>query len=347
MKKIVFTIGVLAALLFGYKTYKNIGDTIKFNSKITSSIALSGATTTISKLQNVKSDQSMESMLEEALINVRTYKDENFAIFYHTEFYNSNNFIELIEESIKRAKELGMLDQAYKTGKVDDSAPDWVKYTFNSIKPKDNQNPQENRVLSSELGSVVKNMYEAFGDAVSGGVTVSGDNVKVSNMALVCMLDNVSTKAWWPTSHANFSDMKNAWANTYFALLYANMGNLKKATDHLTKTSEILDKYPDNADLAIIVPGYKNLTMSYLKGSVKSAIDELNALDNMDIKDKYTSGWWGNVQKKAQSLGSGDVFIGEISKSYSNRLKTRIILWGVLGLGGLILTAYSGLSEDY
>lgn len=338
--KTLMGLGVVAILAGGYngcKEYMKGIDADRYNTTI---ISLAGATTTLSKSQG---SMSMESLIEEAANYSKTWKDENLGIFYGLEQYNGNNLIELLETAKQHAKELGMLDQAHKTGKLPEDAPHWVRIAYvNTVADKNNNDIKYKRLLDSELGQQIQIAYESFNDAVSGGVVVK-EKVKTNNMSLIQLLDNAASKSWWPWTDAGYRDMNKAYAHTYFALIYANMAKLDKAVNELEKARTVLDTYPETADLALTFDNYKSLTIGYLKGSIISAQNELKSLDNMPIEYKYTAGWWGKIQKKAESLGSNDIFIGDLANTFDYKYDQRSALWWVGGLVGLFALAGLGI----
>jgi len=333
--------GLALAVFAGYKGCSDFNNGIRADKQIITPIKLAGATITAGANQ---SSQSMESLLTEAMINSKKHAGENTAIYYKTDIYSVDNLTELLSTAAQHAKELGMLDNAYKTGQLSSDAPQWVRLTYENCVPPQETNMNLRRLLSSEFSGVIGTVYESFNDAVSGGVIVSGEKVETQNMSLINILDDAAGKSWWPTSHANYTAMNNATAHTYFSLIYANMGELDKVNVELNKALTILEKYPDNADLAVIIPGYKNLNMGYLKNTVKDAIKEFDGLNNVDSDKKYTRGWWGQVQKKAESLGSNDMFIGAIAQDQKGRYDSKSTIWWIAAIvGGAALGVTGGI----
>jgi tetratricopeptide (TPR) repeat protein len=343
VSKIVLGVGACLALLSGYKIISNICSYLDVDKKIEKNIAVAGATTTAGKKEGVL---SMEELLEEALENSKQWNGQNSAIFFKSQMYSMDNLQDILKTAIQHAHEIGMLDDAYKTNELSADAPEWVKLSFENCQPDDNASLKYRRLFSSELGGTVDASYEAFNDAVAGGAVPEDRQVKQTNMALVDLMERAADRSWWSPIDVDVTPMNNAWAHTYFSLIYSDMGKLGKAVEELKKAQGILYKYPDSTELTIVRSDLKTLTIGYLKKSIQSAISEFEGLDKMPAELKYTRGWWGQVQKKSESLGADNVFIGNMADHYGGRYGCAAGLWFLPLALGIAIAAGGYFLDD-
>ncbi len=340
--KTIATAGVLFGFFSCYKFVDNIATALNIDKKIGKVVELAGATTTIGAVENDM--MSMESLLREAVDNAKERKGENSAIWYKSDVFEIDRLIEVLEVAKQHAYEVGILDHAYTDGYLADDAPEWIRITYDNCVPAEDIPLNYHRLFSSELGAITTVVYETLNDAVSGDAQPSDDR-GTTNMALVSIMERAADKAWWNPIDTDYIPMCNAWGNTYFALIYSNMGKLDKAIELLEDSKNILDQYPDDTDLAIVCNGIKTLTIGDLKKSVGSGIYEFKKLNEMPDDKKYTQGWWGQIQKKSESLGASDVFIGDLINGHEGRYETSSILWLLSALASFGLAF--GVSRNY
>jgi len=329
-------VGASMLIFGGYQGCSNFNKHIESDKKITTEITMAGATATLNKDQGVV---SMELCLENAEKGSQMFKDKNLAIFWSDlAFYDGNNLTKLISAAKQQSREIGMLDEAYKTKIIPENAPEWVKQTYKNNVPSDilTSSTIIQRLSDNEFLSAIRDAYEGLNDAVSGGVVVSGNGVNSNNMSLLDILNEAKSNAWLPWTDLKYKDMQNAHAHTYFALIYANMAKLDEAVTELGLAKTILDKYPDDA-LASMAMEYDYLKVGYMKNSIESIAKELNDLNKMDMSRKYTSGWFGQIQKKSESLGTEEIFIGDVASALSGKQGERSTYYWILGLAGLAL----------
>lgn len=333
--------GSIALVLFGYKGCEYHQESLDVDRKIEQYTGMAGGVTKASSLDTT--EITMETLLGDAEKNAQKWKGENSAILYDIDIYSMDNIIDLIHDAKLRAREIGLLDNAYKVGYLSPEAPEWVVATYANLKSNKKDDKKYNRLVSSELAGTIQTVYESFNDAVSGEVTVTGKDVSTNNYALVSILENAADASFWSPSDASYTKMNNAWSHAYFSLVYSGMGRLDKAVENLEKTATILSEFSDDVDLAVVRSDLPTYEMKHLKSAVKSAINEFKELDAMPLEDKYTQGWWGMVQKKSESLGSSDCNIGELSSYFGGKLGTKsIINWSLAGVLGLGLLGLGG-----
>jgi hypothetical protein len=326
-------LGGAMTLLGGYQGCSNFNKYIESDKKITTEITMAGATTTLNKEQG---SISMESCLENAEKGSELFKNKNLAIFWNDlDFYEGNNLTKLISVAKQQAREIGMLDQAYKTKIIPENAPNWVRQTYQNNVPSDliASSTIIKRLSDNEFLSAIRDAYEGLNDAVSGGVVVSGEGTNSNNMSLLDILDEAKNNAWLPWTDIKYKDMQNVHAHTYFALIYANMAKLDEAVNELTTAKKILDNYPDDALMSMAME-YNYLKVGYMKNSIESNAKELNDLNKLDISQKYTSGWFGQIQKKSESLGAEEIFIGDVASKLSGKQGEKSTYYWILGVLG-------------
>ena len=154
-------------------------------------------------------------------------------------------------------------------------------------------------------------------------------------MALVNLMESAANYSFFSPWDVDFTPMNDAWGNTYVSLIYADMGQLKNSIEYLNRAKASLNKFDDDTDLTIIRSDIKTLNIGFLKNAIGSAIHEYRELDNMDPELKYTSGWWGQVQKKSESLGASDVFMGDMADQMGGKRLWASGLWFIPLLAGV------------
>lgn len=334
-------------LYLGYCTICNISDYVGFG-RITNGFATIGAATSANKK---KVGLSMEEMLQKIETMVEERKGDNVAIFYDNERHNVDNFIELTKRARERSRQIGILNEAYVSGELKnpEELPKWMRIVFERSKGEPNMPDYMKRLLKDELARNVSVLYEANNDAISGDERVSGEKVSSENFALIDVLDTAAGKAWWSPFDMDYVPMVNAAAHGEFALYYFSMGYVDEGIEHLKKSKEILSKYDDDVDLGVVLSDFPAMNVGTLKGLVDSAVLEMEKLDKMPLEFKYTPGWWEQVQKFTESLGSTEVCLGKWAEDLQGKYSTRAWCNGLLGV---VMLAISGIGlyfgrEDY
>ena len=342
--KALLGVGSLLTLFSGYKIISNTSTYLDVDKKIEKKIGSSGGTVVTGKKEGIL---SMEELLEEAYNNSKQWEGVNSALVFKSEMYNMENMQEILKAAIQHAHEIGMLDDAYTSGELPEDAPEWVKITYENCKPDWRMSLKEKRLLSSEFAGVIGTVYEAFNDAVSGGVQAKG-NVSQTNMALIDSMEKAANWSYGSPIDVDVTPINNAWAYTYFSLIYSDMGKLEKAVENLELADEILSEYPDDLDLTIARSDIDTMNIGRLRKSINSAIYAFRVLDGMNPEMKYTQGWWEQVKKKSESLGSSNVFIGDMADKFGGRYGQAALIWILpLVLGaGLTVGGYLSNKED-
>jgi tetratricopeptide (TPR) repeat protein len=327
--------GLVLAAYSGYRCISNWSQWLDMDKKVHNVLVATAATTVASsKDPNVL---SMESLVDEALASAKQWKGKNTALIFKSTYFQMNNLIDLLEDTKVHLYDIGLLDTAYKTGKLPENAPEWVKRTIGGCKASPTAEPLLKWLGSSELGSLVGTIYEAAGDSISGGQHIEGE-ASASTYSLCEIMERAAGQAYTNPFDVDVTPMCNAFAHTYFGLIYANMGKLDKAVSQLKQTSNILEQYDDSIDLSFWRDDVKTYTMKDLKALVYSATVELDSLDHVPDNVKYNEGWWKQVQKKAESLGTDNVSLPDLADDIGGKLGERAALWGILGvLGGLAI----------
>jgi tetratricopeptide (TPR) repeat protein len=335
--KIVFGILTVVFMVFGISTCSRY---LHIDKETVKTFSLAGSMTTLQKSDSIL---SMQQLLEEAYEDFGHRHGDNSAVFWRTSLYEADNLLQLTEYAARRAYDLGTLDAAYKTGILAVQAPAWAKKTYAQFKTDESYPPAINALLSSEMGKVISSVYEAFNDAISGGaISSEGES---TNMALIDNLKKACGRTFWKI-RIKHRHMRNAHGYAYIALLYANMGDIDQAVAYLEKSYEQLKFYSDDQNIAIFRHNVKTLEMGGLKKSLRSAITELQALRDIPEEYKYTAGWWQQLQKKAESLGADDVYLGDMADSYASKIGTRSIFWWLLTIIAFVLFLIA-VSDDW
>jgi hypothetical protein len=88
-----------------------------------------------------------------------------------------DNLANILDDAKLHAHGIGLLDEAYRSNKLPEDAPEWVRMTYQNTLPSETDTLPMKRLLSSEMAKTISSAYEAFNDAVSGGVNASGEKV--------------------------------------------------------------------------------------------------------------------------------------------------------------------------
>ena len=172
-------------------------------------------------------------------------------------------------------------------------------------------------------------------------------NLKEKHRSLLDTLD----KAGGVRSIIRFQadDFKEAHANVFVGYLMANMGDLNEGLKQFYKAKKLMDKYPDDKNLALI-RNTPELSQKIIKGLIDSSISELEALN--EDSAKYSSGWWKRLTYYNQSIGGqSNPSIQDMSEMINDRYWSRAWWTGLFGLASLYVAGRYGkklrLSKQY
>lgn len=190
----------------------------------------------------------------------------------------------------------------------------------------------------SEYGLRMANEYEALNKAVAGGTRISAKSLSERHRSLLDTLKKAG--GWRSIIRFQADDFKEAHAHVFVGYLMANMGDLDQGLTHFVSAKQIMDKYPDDKNLAI-VRNTPELNQGIIKGLINSSIQELTAL-NQD-QGKYSSGWWKRLTYYNQSIGGqSNPSIQDMSEEILGRYATRFTFSGVLALFSLYISGRFG-----
>ncbi len=321
---------------------------------------------------------SMEAALIEARNHTNVSRLENPAIIWKTPISSVDMLEELLDKSIARSKEIEQFKESFDTGEVNEDSPEWIKNAYDKINAGklDRRLEEVNKfveqyghsdheliktllgtaqdllktaeeISNSEYGLRMANEYEAVNKVISGGTRLSAKNLSEKHRSLLQTLEKAG--GWRSIIRFQADDFKQSHAQVFVGYLFANMGDLDRGLQHFNEAKKLMDKYPDDKNLAIIrmTP---ELSQKTIKGLIDSSIKELEALNH--DQSKYSAGWWKRLTYYNQSIG-GQVnpSIMDLSEIINGRYYSRAFWSGILALSLLYFSGRFGkkykLSEKY
>lgn len=335
----------LTILSLGYSAL-NVWNMHTFDKYVIKQIEIAANVPSVSSSEST-SDLSMETSLRNAKSQLNVSRLENPAIIWKTPLTEISTLDDLLEKSIERSKQIGQLQESFRTGKVQSDAPQWVKDAHSKLDLKtiySNLSQNEADIISriiptlteladSEYGQRIGSEYEALNTVVAGGTRTQGKSLSERNRSLLDTLSKAS--GWRSIIRFQADDYKNTHAHVFIGYLMANMGYLSEGLKHFHEAKKLMDKYPDNQNLAII-RDTPELNQKTIKDLINSSIIELEKLDK--DSSKYSTGWWKRLRYYNQSIG-GQVnpSIQDVSEEIYGRYSKRFFWTGILGLGFFFL----------
>ncbi len=289
---------------------------------------------------------SMEQALQEARGNLSVSPLENPAIIWETPYTSVKALDDLLSKAVQRTQEIKQFQDAFSTGMVQVSYPKWVKEAHARLDPRvltqklNGHNeilealvPTLDELAESEYGQRIGSEYEALNSVVAGGTRTSGKNLKEKHRSLLDTLDEVGGLRSIVRFQAD--DYKETFAQVFVGYLKANMGYLDEALVHLRNAKKVMDRYPDDKNLA----WFRNtpeLEQRTIKGLINSTIREWVALNKDEAR--YSTGWWKRLRYYNQSIGGqADPSIQDMAENINSRYFVRATWPGNFALGFLYL----------
>ncbi len=355
--------GFLAGTLaFGAYASTNLWEMHKFDKYVIKNIEIAANVPSVEGESS--SDLSMDSALSKAREQIGVSRLENPAIIWKTPLTSVDMLEELLDKGIERSKQIGQFQKSFRTGRIEQNYPQWVKNAYERINPDifaqklklngANHSPSDRAMLrtleelsKSEYGQRIANEYEALNNSVAGGTRISAKNLKEKHRSLLDTLEKAG--GWRSIIRFQATDYKEAHAHVFVGYLMANMGDLDKGLEHFNQAKKIMDKYPNDKNLAIIRKT-PELGQDIIKGLIDSSIKELTQL-NQD-PSKYSAGWWKRLTYYNQSIGGqSNPSIQDMSEGIYGRYWARAWWTGLIGLASLYTAGRYGkkirLSKQY
>ncbi len=361
----LFHYGFLAGTLaFGGYALSNLWEMHKFDKYVIKNIEIAANVPSAGNSSESTHGLSMETALSDARQHTRVARLDNPAIIWKTPLTDVAVLEQLLDKSIERSQQIEQFKDSFKSGDVKDEYPQWIEDAHDRINPdvfaeELSRNGQEysesgramlktlEELSKSEYGQRMANEYEALNNSVAGGTRTSAKNLKEKHRSLLDTLD----KAGGVRSIIRFQadDFKEAHANVFVGYLMANMGDLNEGLKQFYKAKKLMDKYPDDKNLALI-RNTPELSQKIIKGLIDSSISELEALN--EDSAKYSSGWWKRLTYYNQSIGGqSNPSIQDMSEMINDRYWSRAWWTGLFGLASLYVAGRYGkklrLSKQY
>jgi tetratricopeptide (TPR) repeat protein len=289
---------------------------------------------------------------------------ENPAIIWKTPITSVKALEELLDKSIERSRQIGQFQESLRTGEIKPDFPQWVKNAHEKINPAifaqelklNSANYSEGtkamiraleELTKSEYGQRIANEYEALNKTVAGGTRISAKNLKEKHRSLLDTLKKAG--GWRSIIRLQADDYKEAHAQVFVGYLMANLGDLDTGLKHFHRAKEIMDKYQDDKNLAII-RNTPELSQATIKGLINSSIKELTRLN--EDTSRYSAGWWKRLTYYNQSIGGqSNPSIQDLSEDINGRYLSRAWWTGIVGLVSLYVAGKYGkkirLSKQY
>ncbi len=350
------------ALAFGAYSVSNLWEMHKFDKYVIKNIEI--AANVPSAGGESVSDLSMEFALSKARKQTKVSILKNPAIIWKTPVTDVAILEQLLEKGIERSRQIEQFKKSFRTGEISKDYPQWVKDAYEKINPETfaqelkrngkNYSPSERSVLrtleelaKSEYGQRIANEYEALNKTVAGGTRIRAKNLKEKHRSLLDTLEKAG--GWRSIIRLQADDYKETYADVFVGYLMVNMGDLDNGLKHFYKAKKLMDKYPDDKNLAIIRET-PELGQDVIKGLINSSIKELTFL-NQDT-GKYSAGWWKRLTYYNQSIGGqSNPSIQDMSEIIYGRYQLRAILAGLIGLASFYIAGGCGkrlrLSKKY
>jgi hypothetical protein len=355
--------GFLAgALALGAYAVSNLWEMHKFDKYVIKNIEI--AANVPSAEGESKSDLSMESALSNARRQTGVSKLENPAIIWETPLTSVKMLEELLDKGIERSKQIGQFQKSFRTEKIEQNYPQWVKNAYERINPEifaqelkkngENYSPGGKAMLKTleEIsrdiyGQRIANEYEALNNTVAGGTRISAKNLQEKHRSLLDTLGKAG--GWRSIIRFQATDYKEAHAHVFVGYLMANMGDLDTGLKHFYDAKKLMDQYPKDKNLAL-VRNTPELGQDVIRGLIDSSIKELTQL-NQD-PSKYSAGWWKRLTYYNQSIGGqSNPSIQDMSEGIFDRYYARAFWTGALGLASFYMAGRYGkkvkLSKQY
>ena len=341
IKKIIAGVALLGSLYFCGKTIQNAYNWHSFDKNVTKYVEVANGAVTSGRKEGIV---SMEESLDTAYENAKAWEGTNPAIIWKTSYSDVDTFMVLTKRASQRAREIGQLEEALRTGEAPIDAAEWVKITVNSLRVNENDSPLLKRIAYSEKGQTIASSYEALNDVIAGGSRVSGEKTSTEDRSLAYTLDRAS--GWRAIIRTEADDYKNAAAQTKVAMINSNMGYLTDAIANLKKAYAAIEKYPDSKNLSIW-RDVATMNQGVSEKSILSAADKFKEVEYTDPSLKYSAGWWDRVSKLGESIGGDETpcltdLADNICGRYATRFGCDIAI--LLSLGAL--SGWSFLTRD-
>ncbi len=335
------------SLICGGYSAKNIWSMHLFDKYVIKHIEIAANVPSVSGNTQTASNLSMQSSLEEAKKNLHVSPMKNPAIIWKTPLTEVGALEDLLKKAIERCRQIGQFQNSFSMGKVDEEAPAWVKDAYvkldigavvSAVKPEERKIidkivPSLSELAESEYGQRIGSEYESVNTVVAGGTRLQGKSLKERHRSLLDTLDKAG--GWRSIIRFQADDYMESYADVFVGYLMANMGYVSEGLEHFRKAKQIMDKYPDDKNLAII-RDTPELSQETIKGLIESSIKELEALDK--DKGKYSTGWWKRLRYYNQSIGGQtNPSIQDMAEEIQGRYSARFFWSGILGLGFLFL----------
>ncbi len=282
------------SLLCGAYAAVNAWSMHTFDKHVIKPIEIAANVPSVSRSSESSTDISMESALEDAREHLGVSRLQNPAIVWKTPITEMGTLDDLLGKAIERTRQIGQFQESFESGEVEDDMPQWVKdahsrldvgAVFSALNPEEREIverfvPSLIELAESEYGQRIGSEYEALNTVIAGGTRIQAKALKESHRSL---LDTLG-RAGGLRSIVRFQadDYKETYAQVFVGYLMANMGYVAEGLDHFGQAKEIMDKYPDDKNLAIFRKT-PELSQKTIKGLINSSIREQDGGKGLDI----------------------------------------------------------------
>lgn len=294
-------------------------------------------------------DLSMETALHKAQQQLSVSPLPNPAIIWKTPLTEVKELGDLLQKAVQRCQEIYRLEESFREGQVKPEDPAWVKEAhatlhtrslLQHLSPEQREQfqvllPTLEQLAYSEYGQRVGSEYENVNSIVGGGTRTTAKNLEERHSSLLDTLEKAG--GWRSIIRFQADDFKAAYAHVFIGYLQANMGYLKEALDHFQQAKEVMQKYPDDKNLALF-RNTPDLELRTTKSLIDSSIQELTKLDQDQAK--YSTGWWKRLRYYNRSIGGQEEpSIQDVAEGIYDRYSSR---WMWSGGLGLVLLYFAG-----